>query len=187
MSHAPTLIEIASCASTQDEARARLEAVAPGGLLAVSARRQTSGVGRQGRAWHNPPGEAVLVSIARQGPAPSHLLLDLAERTMAAVRAAIELQIPTAAHVLSWKAPNDLVARADGAKVAGLLIDARSTGSTVDQLIIGIGVNVTGPPFTTSDHRGATSLAASCGAPDVDRNTLLHDIVSQVSQLVQTT
>jgi biotin-(acetyl-CoA carboxylase) ligase len=70
---------------------------------------------------------------------------------------------------VSWKAPNDLVAASGGAKAAGILVDARMTGDVVDELIVGIGCNLEGPEFTTSDGRSATSLAQLGAALDVDR------------------
>jgi biotin-(acetyl-CoA carboxylase) ligase len=69
---------------------------------------------------------------------------------------------------LAWKAPNDLVAAASGAKVCGILVDARTTGSCVEQVIVGIGCNLDTAAFTTVDGRAATSLTAlAVAVPDV--------------------
>lgn len=144
-------IHVDVCDSTQDEVRARLADADPGDIVAVSADSQRGGRGREGRTWEDPPGEALMLSVGRLGPLPVSVLEGLPRRVADAL---LELD-----ERLHWKEPNDIV-DATGAKVAGILVDARTTDDRVDQVIVGLGVNVGGPAFTTSDGRPATTLAA---------------------------
>lgn len=172
------LVELDACASTQDEARALLEAGSE--AVAVSARSQRDGRGREGRAWQDPPGEALLLSVARRGPLPVSVLEDLPRRVATALLAAIGDGADDE-HGVVWKAPNDLVAASDAAKVGGILVDARTVGDAVGSIIVGVGVNVAGPAFTTRDGRGATSLEQALGRP-VDRARLLREFVGGIDR-----
>jgi BirA family biotin operon repressor/biotin-[acetyl-CoA-carboxylase] ligase len=155
-------VHLEACDSTQDEVRARLTSVDPGSVVAVSADSQRAGRGREGRAWQDPPGAGLMLSVGRRGPLPLSVLEELPRRVADAVLEAVDAG---RRHVV-WKAPNDLVSAAGGAKVGGILVDARTTGEQVDQVIVGIGLNVDGPAFTTADGRAATSLAAAGAAVD---------------------
>jgi BirA family biotin operon repressor/biotin-[acetyl-CoA-carboxylase] ligase len=138
--------------STQDEVRERLARAAPGEVVAVRARSQRSGRGREGRTWQDPPGGSLLLSVGVRG-VPVDVLDELPRRIAAALLDAV-----SPAGAVAWKAPNDLVCAASGAKVAGVLVDARTSASVVDEVIVGVGCNVTGPAFDTPDGRRATSL-----------------------------
>ncbi len=148
--------------STQDQLRRWLDAVQAGTPIAVRARSQRAGRGRQGRRWQDPPGDALLLSVGVRG-APLGVLDELPRRVVDEL-----LACTSGADRLAWKAPNDVVARASGAKVAGVLVDARTTGDRVDEVLIGIGCNVTGDPFRAVDGRDATTLAALDATLDVD-------------------
>ena len=58
--------------STNDEVKRALEAGEPEGL-AVRARRQTGGYGRQGRAWASPEGGMYLSLLLRPDVPPAQL------------------------------------------------------------------------------------------------------------------
>ncbi len=110
--------------STNERARALAATGAPHGTL-VTAREQTAGRGRQGRAWTAPPGQALLCSlIVREPPR----LLPLAAG--AAVACAVGAQAR-----VKW--PNDVLL--DGRKVAGILVEARPQEGWA---VVGIGINV---------------------------------------------
>ncbi len=157
-----TLVELDRCPSTQDEVLARLADTEPGTLVAVRARSQQDGRGREGRAWQDPPGAALLLSVGVRGPLDITVLEALPARLGMAL---LELLAPDGQ--LQWKAPNDLVASFGGAKVAGILVDARTVGIHVEHVVVGFGCNVAGPAFTTADGRDASTLEA-VGAPTGD-------------------
>lgn len=150
--------------STQDVLRSQLRAARDSDVRAVSAEHQRAGRGRQGRAWHSPAGDAVLLSVGRRGPWPAPRLDGLARRAVDAVLATVAA-LPGGGGVLVWNAPNDVIDAVSGAKVGGVLIDSRTTGAEVDELIVGVGINVGGAPFTLDDGRAVTTLEAVTGAP----------------------
>lgn len=114
----------------------------------LRAERQTSGKGRQGRAWESPPGNFYGSTLVRLRPT------DPPAPTLAFV-AAVALEDAVAVFrrpgdaVLKW--PNDLLI--DGAKLSGILLERAG-----DAVVAGIGVNLAHHPDLP--YRPATSLAA---------------------------
>lgn len=153
---------LAECASTQDEARQRLVGDDAPDLVVVTSDRQLAGRGRAGRRWVEPPGAAIFASIGSRGPLPVAVLQDLPHDV---ARLAIDAIWRHASIELAWKSPNDIVAPDTGAKVGGVLVDARTQGEQVGPLVVGIGVNVSGPAFATADGRQATTLEAIARTP----------------------
>jgi BirA family biotin operon repressor/biotin-[acetyl-CoA-carboxylase] ligase len=116
------------------------------------AYRQTAGRGRQGRAWHAEPGNALLLSLACVLPRP---LAGLAGLSLAVGAVLVEglsaLPLGRDATVaLKW--PNDVLL--DGNKLAGILIETAWGTFDASAVVIGIGINV------RSDAALATQLAA---------------------------
>lgn len=169
-----TIVELDTCDSTQDEVRVRLTSTPPGSLVAVSARSQRAGRGREGRTWQDPPGTAIMVSIGRRGPMALPILDDLPRRVADAL-----LELLDAGGSIRWKAPNDLIDEA-GAKLAGILVDARTIGSQVDHLVVGVGINVDAEPFTSDDGRPASSVQAAGGRP-----TAAADVIASLAELLR--
>jgi len=121
--------------------------------LAVLAGRQTAGRGSRGRSWSSGVGNVALSVLLRPAitPAQSGMYPLLAG---VAVVKAIQDALPEAKAMLKW--PNDVLI--DGAKCAGLLIDAAPAGNRVDWLVIGMGINVAFAPDVAG--RAVTCLAA---------------------------
>lgn len=137
--------------STSDVCAARAKNGEAEGL-AVLAYKQTAGRGSRGRSWQAPEGNLNLSVLLRPArPA--------AEAGMAALFAGIAVaealeQFFLAPTMLKW--PNDVLL--DGAKLAGILIDAAQNGPKLDWLVVGIGVNLRQAPEIPG--RNTTSLAA---------------------------
>lgn len=133
-----------SIGSTNDRARQLASEGAPEGTLVIAA-EQTSGRGRGGRAWHSPAETGLYLSlILRPGSPP-----DSAPRfALLAAVAGAEALAPFAGGTVLIKWPNDLMlpARPDEPgrwrKVAGILAEARTLGDQVQEIVVGIGVNV---------------------------------------------
>jgi BirA family biotin operon repressor/biotin-[acetyl-CoA-carboxylase] ligase len=155
--------------STSTEALARARAGDPGRLWVVSG-EQTAGHGRRGRAWQTQSGNlaaSLLLRLPSSATASATLGFAAGLALEAAIRAcapdvALKLALdetsgPGARLRLKW--PNDVLL--DGAKVAGILLEALTMPGAENSVVIGIGVNVLhapeGMPYP------ATSLAA-CGA-----------------------
>jgi BirA family biotin operon repressor/biotin-[acetyl-CoA-carboxylase] ligase len=120
--------------------------------LWLRAERQTSGKGRQGRAWDSPAGNLYLSTLVRVRlgePSPATLAL------VAAVALEEAVSLFGVHPMLKW--PNDLLV--GGAKLSGILLERVD-----DAVIIGFGVNLAHHPVDLD--RPATSIAAHAPAPD---------------------
>ena len=139
--------------STNAEALRRLRAGASDGTV-ISARTQTAGRGRRGRAWVSPPGNLHMSIVVRgvDGAAVGQLSYVSALALGDAIG-------PAAA----FKWPNDILIK--GKKAGGILIEAESAQNRLVGLVVGIGVNNLHAPQNTEFP--ATSLAAA-GLPPVD-------------------
>jgi BirA family biotin operon repressor/biotin-[acetyl-CoA-carboxylase] ligase len=120
--------------------------------LWLRAERQTSGKGRQGRAWDSPAGNLYISTLVRVRPGePSPATLAL----VAAVALEEAVSLFGVHPMLKW--PNDLLV--GGAKLSGILLERVD-----DAVIIGFGVNLAHHPIDLD--RPATSIAAHAPAPD---------------------
>ena len=162
----------AEIGSTSDRAREMLEAGEPDGV-AVVAELQTAGRGRMGRTWISPAGHNLTVSVGLRPALAADAVWELPLAAALAVQAACARVAPV--H-LKW--PNDLVAP-DGAKVAGMLVEAASEGDRLLHVVVGIGINVNWAPeaMPADLASNATSLSALSGR-SVDRVALLGDLLT---------
>jgi BirA family biotin operon repressor/biotin-[acetyl-CoA-carboxylase] ligase len=132
-----------SLPSTSDELVRRARAGEPAGL-ALLARRQTAGRGRDGRGWQSPAGNLFLSVLLRPPgslrQAPCWSLL-----AAVALAEALSTRLPDP-NALRLKWPNDLLLRE--AKLAGVLVEAAASpaGDALDWLVIGTGANLAVPP-----------------------------------------
>jgi BirA family biotin operon repressor/biotin-[acetyl-CoA-carboxylase] ligase len=131
------------------------------GPLWITARAQTAGRGRRGRAWVSEPGN-LFASLLLTDPAPPEHAAELAFVAALATHDAIITQAPALAPRLTFKWPNDVLLA--GSKVSGILIEAEGTRPLM--VAIGIGINCRHHPAAT-DHP-ATDLAAAGAAVTVE-------------------
>ena len=136
--------------STSTEAAA---AAAAGdvGEVWFAALRQTAGRGRRGRAWETPSGNlaASLLIVPDCDPAIAATLgfvagVALNRALGATLPPGIVKQGIDGANRVSLKWPNDVLA--DGAKLAGMLLEAQKRPDGRHAVVIGIGVNVVSAP-----------------------------------------
>ncbi|WP_051622268.1 biotin--[acetyl-CoA-carboxylase] ligase [Acidocella facilis] len=137
--------------STSDLVVTRAKAGEPSGL-AVLALRQTAGRGSRGRAWSAPEGNLNLSILLR----PTRPAAEAGLFSLVAGIAVAQALAGQGAQGLSLKWPNDILC--DGAKLAGILIDAVPDGARLDWLVIGIGINLRQAPEIPG--RRTTALAA---------------------------
>jgi BirA family biotin operon repressor/biotin-[acetyl-CoA-carboxylase] ligase len=113
---------------------------------AILAERQTAGKGRRERRWHSPAGGNVYLSFGWRFPHGEHLFSTLP--LIVAIAAADALRsIGLEGHGIKW--PNDILA--GGRKLAGILAELKSGGSSGTTAIIGIGINVRMPVSDSED------------------------------------
>jgi BirA family biotin operon repressor/biotin-[acetyl-CoA-carboxylase] ligase len=151
------LIAFDTLGSTNAEALARGRAGERGPLW-IAAGRQTAGRGRRGKAWASEPGN-LYASLLLTDAAPAAHLPELCFVVALAVRDAVSAVAPALSSRLRLKWPNDLLL--DGAKLAGILIEAESVGGRTS-VAAGIGVNCARHPDTLA--YAATNLAVHGGA-----------------------
>jgi BirA family biotin operon repressor/biotin-[acetyl-CoA-carboxylase] ligase len=141
--------------------------------LALLARRQSAGRGRDGRSWQSPEGNLYLSLLIRPDApareAPAWALL----AAVALAEALAPALLDPAALRLKW--PNDLLL--GGAKLAGVLCESAATqDGRIDWLVIGLGANLAvAPPV---EGRAVACLAdhASPPAPEVVAARVLHAV-----------
>ena len=133
------------------------------GEVWFAALRQTAGRGRRGRTWETPSGNlaASLMIVPDCDPAVAATLGFVAgvalNRALAAtLPAGVVRHGVDGAHRIALKWPNDLLA--DGAKLAGILLEAQKLPDGRHAVIIGFGVNVVSAP--SGLPYPATSLVA---------------------------
>src|SRR4029077_5586580 len=129
------LIACQTLGSTNAEALARARAGA-GGPLWITARTQTAGRGRRGRTGVSDPGN-LYATLLLTDPAPPERAAQLSFVAALATHDAIAACAPALIRRLALKWPNDILL--DGAKVAGILIEAE--GARPLLVAVGIGIN----------------------------------------------
>jgi BirA family biotin operon repressor/biotin-[acetyl-CoA-carboxylase] ligase len=180
--------------STNDDAKRGAREGAPHGAVWL-AESQTSGRGRQGRAWLSARGENLLFSVLlrlRCAPArvpPVSLACGLA------VRDAVARALGGAANgdvLVKW--PNDVLVRSprDGVlrKVAGVLVESALSGANVEYVVVGIGINVLVRSLPEEVEGIATSIALErdarggpgAGVGELDRAEILADVLAQLDR-----
>ncbi|WP_236024878.1 biotin--[acetyl-CoA-carboxylase] ligase [Arenibaculum pallidiluteum] len=139
--------------STNDEAKSLARAGAPHGTL-VTARIQESGRGRRGRSWSSPEGNLFLSAVLRP-EAPAARAAQLSFAAAVALAECLGAFLPVGITIAA-KWPNDVLL--EGAKVAGILLEAESGDGQGGWVVLGVGVNCRHHPEDAPYP--ATSLAA---------------------------
>lgn len=109
---------------------------APEGLVIV-ANSQTDGRGKPGRHWISPAGKNLLCSILLRPPISSAQAPML---TQIACRAVAKVLQEKYAIASEFKRPNDVMSGTK--KLCGTLVEALSSPSRLEAVVIGIGLNV---------------------------------------------
>jgi BirA family biotin operon repressor/biotin-[acetyl-CoA-carboxylase] ligase len=143
-----------SVTSTLDVAHAIASSVPAGTLVLADA--QTAGRGTQGRRWTSRAGDGVWLALIER-PTDVRALDVLSLRCGLYAAEALD---GLAAATIGVKWPNDLYVR--GRKLAGVLIETRWRGASVEWVAIGFGLNVVAPPLATAIGlaEGSTRLDA---------------------------
>ena len=153
----PAIVALDEVDSTNAEARRRAEA-GEAGPLWITARRQTAGRGRRGRAWETGEGNlAATYLFATDRPA-----IWAAQVSFVAALAVADLAaayVTGAAITLKW--PNDLMLA--GVKAAGILVESGTGAGPRLWVAVGIGVNLASAPQVS--ERAATTFAAHMRVP----------------------
>jgi len=140
------------------------------------ADRQHSGRGRLGRRWHTVPGALACSVLLRPAVSPSNLpQLSL----LAAVALQAALRDISAGIAIKW--PNDILHQ--GAKLAGILTEARTDPGCAPIVVLGFGINVSPPSggWHPDIQQAATDLSTAAGHP-VSRCDIAVALLKQLDQ-----
>lgn len=165
------LVTLDAVDSTNEEAKRLARAGAEDGTL-VWAREQTSGRGRDGRAWSSPRGNLYL-SLVLRPECPARRAAELGFVAALGLGDGLASLIPPMVP-LNYKWPNDVLV--GERKAAGILIETESgvrpaPDAPLEWMVLGLGVNVRHYPEGTDFP--ATSLREE-GAGDVTVEALLE-------------
>lgn len=172
MGSGPSVVRLASTASTMDEVHALAERGAPAGTTVVAG-VQEAGRGSRGRSWESPVGGLWLSYLCRPRAATLELVSLRAGLALAEV-----LDTLGAAGRIALKWPNDLML--DDRKCGGILCEARWQGAEPAWVVIGLGLNVTNAvPATMADR--ATRLVAAL--PGLTPEALVEPVVEALGRV----
>ena len=162
-----SLISFDTLGSTNAEALARARAGERGPLW-ITAARQTAGRGRRGNVWTSEPGNLYASVLLTDAAPPTHLP-ELCFVVALAVLDAVGTVAPSLLSRLRLKWPNDLLL--DGAKLAGILIEAESVGGAT-ATVAGIGINCAHHPGDAGYPATDLSIHGAAVTPDL----LFHEL-----------
>lgn len=175
---APGIEVLGVTGSTNDLARARIEAgvAAPAVILAEA---QTAGRGRRGRGWSSPVASNVYLSQIEVLKGGLEGAAGLSLATGVAVAEAIE---SVAAVQVALKWPNDLLVAER--KLGGILVELVTSGAG-SHAILGIGINVRVPAYTSAGIDQAWIDLAQAGSGRIERNLLAAAVVTHLSTTLE--
>ena len=121
---------------------------------------QTRGKGRLNRVWQSPPRKNIYTSIILK---PSIKPSVAPQLTLTAGVAAAEFLSRYCPGAVTLKWPNDIQVRKN--KICGILTEMRTTGGTIDFVVIGIGININmrKEEFDEEFRESSTSLREETG------------------------
>lgn len=154
----PPIVAFDEIDSTNAEARRRAEAGETGPVW-LTARRQTAGKGRRGRAWETGQGANLAATLLLTMTRPPGEAAQISFVAALAVADLADSCVPASLVTLKW--PNDPLI--DGKKASGVLIESGPSPAGGFWLAIGVGVNLAEAPL--SPERPATTFAAHMIGP----------------------
>jgi BirA family biotin operon repressor/biotin-[acetyl-CoA-carboxylase] ligase len=168
-----SLSVVAQTGSTNDDALEAARLGAPHGATYV-ADTQTRGRGRRGHTWISPAGENLTFSVLLRPKIPAGQVSTLTLVVGLAVRAVVARRV-TARVAVKW--PNDVVI--GRTKIAGILVESRLSGSSVEAVVVGVGLNVHMENVPSEIAAVATSLALA-GDPAPNREAALAELLLEL-------
>ncbi len=140
----------------------------------VIADKQTTGRGRLGREFFSPEGTGIYMSVLLK---PENLALDPSLLTVAAGVAVCRTINNISKNTPSIKWVNDIFI--DGKKVCGILAESTTDAAsgTIDNIIVGIGLNVTTPSDVFPGKLG--EIAGSLFPENTTRNEIISKIIEE--------
>lgn len=171
------LLTLESVPSTNTYALDRLPSLDHGTVLL--ALNQSKGKGRLGREWRVPPGKSISLSIVLKPTIQPDQLTLLTQLTAAALCRSLKSYGDSK---IKW--PNDILV--DGKKVAGILIESHFEQTSLQGVVVGVGINTNLVLEDFSDElvEKASSLRLLSGQL-IDPSALILSFLSQFNALYE--
>ncbi len=145
----------------------------------VLAEKQTEGKGRLERQWYS--SKAMNLTF-------SFLVTDRAvlNKSLIAINFALAVSVAETIETLfqiktQVKWPNDVLV--GGKKIAGILLESSSTGSSINRLVAGIGVNINQIHFQGTYNVPPTSVVNETGM-EVEREKTLAEMLNHIEEII---
>jgi BirA family biotin operon repressor/biotin-[acetyl-CoA-carboxylase] ligase len=142
---------------------------------------QSAGRGRRGRTWVAPLASSICLSVLWRCDGLARLGGLSVAVGLALARACAALGLPAAQ--VKW--PNDLVV--DGAKLAGVLVEAGGEWNGAAHVVVGIGINWRLPGSVRAVIDQASTDLASTLAPLPSRNEIVARVLDELLPLLAAT
>lgn len=167
--------------STNIQAKKLAEQGAVHGSVVV-AEAQTAGRGRHGRVWDSPAGKNLYFTLLlRPEFAPDKASMLTLVMALAVLKG-MEKAIGKPGEIgIKW--PNDLII--NGKKICGILTEMTLAHSSIESVIIGVGINLEKQEFAPELADKATSIEAEWGIAPCKEN-LLAEIMSAFEEYYET-
>ncbi len=156
--------------STNVQARREAGLGAPHGTLVV-ADKQTQGRGRRGREWESPSNANIYFTILLRPEFEPDQASMLTLLMAYCVANAITIETGEQA-LIKW--PNDIVM--NGKKVCGILTELEVKEGSINNVVIGVGINVSKQTFSSDTMDKATCIETECGK-NISRGALIAQIM----------
>ncbi len=160
--------------STNEKAKELARQGAAHGAVVIG-RRQTAGHGRMQRLWESPPGGLWMSVVLR----PNLSLADASKLTLVTGVAVVGALREMGELRPGIKWPNDVIF--EGKKLAGILAEVVGEWTTIQTMVIGIGVNANLERKDLSPELPAGSLQELLGCP-LDLNKLAAGILEKLEE-----
>ena len=157
--------------STNTKAQELAEKGYPSGTLVV-ADKQIAGKGRRGRNWESPSGCGIFMTLMLKPDInPNNASMLTLVSALAVAKALADITGKDAK--IKW--PNDIVI--DGRKVCGILTEMSAQFDYINNIVIGIGINVNNSSFPEEISATASSLRLLSGGKKYRREEIIEKIM----------
>ena len=175
--------EVLYCAtidSTNTQAQELAEKGYPSGTLVV-ADKQDSGKGRRGRSWVSPSGTGIFMTLMiKPDINPNNASMLTLVAALAVAKAITSVTGEEA--MIKW--PNDIVVNSK--KVCGILTEMNAQFDYINNIVVGIGINVHNESFPEEISQMASSLMIEAGGKRFHRAQIIAETMSYFEQYYDT-
>lgn len=149
---------------------------APNGLVIV-AKNQIAGIGTKGRTWYTSKDKNLTFSLLLK---PKCNVKNIENLTIMIAEAVIKVIKEMYGYELNIKHPNDIIL--NGKKLGGILTETLVLKTEVEQIIVGIGLNINEDKFCKEIEGIATSLKKEYGKT-FEKYEILENLLKEFEKI----